>query len=635
MRRDRKKVIWLLLQVWISAWAIQGQALTEISWEGYLVDIPVIRYLFRAFQDTRGWGLESCFCMAGFFCLFWMVKKGKERYACGRQIWITVGAVLFAVGTVIGRSYMEYGNWNAVFGGGSQFLLAVCVAAGYFFLYENMLWGICLGYRYFNLNRCEAVNRLEQLFFERHPFFAPFLLILLHQLFVFIFFLPGTLQWDGLEEIAIYSGLFGGWSKHHPVFATWLIGNSFQFGREFFHNDSMGLFAFTAPQCIIQSLIFAYACFLISKKKASYAVRWFSLLYFTFFPAWVIWGITVVKDTYYYLFLLLFVLASVDIWMEDGRLKGKAVWKQVLLIGSGAAVGLFRSNGIYVMLLLLVFYFLFVRKHWATYLFCLMAVLISFYGINTVYAEKKGITEGEIGEALSIPVQQTARYLREHMAEVTPEERSVLEEVFLVSPEELAELYNPEISDPVKAEFVGQSTEEQLKDYFRIWLQQLKKHPDTYIQAFLNHTYGYYYPEKEEFWEGIGRYLIGNDQQFQYGEMEFHFFIKNPAMRNFYTEWAKLVYQMPGVGMFYSTGMQNYILILLAACLLQKRKWREIFILLPSLLTMLVCFVSPVNAYIRYVLPVMVLLPVNLAWTLTCADRQADPEGNISTSTGK
>lgn len=41
-----------------------------------------------------------------------------------------------------------------------------------------------------------------------------------------------------------------------------------------------------------------------------------------------------------------------------GRLKGKAVWKQVLLIGSGAAVGLFRSNGIYVMLLLLVFYFI-------------------------------------------------------------------------------------------------------------------------------------------------------------------------------------------------------------------------------------------------------------------------------------
>ena len=27
-------------------------------------------------------------------------------------------------------------------------------------------------------------------------------MILLHQLFVFIFFLPGTLQWDGLDEIA-------------------------------------------------------------------------------------------------------------------------------------------------------------------------------------------------------------------------------------------------------------------------------------------------------------------------------------------------------------------------------------------------------------------------------------------------
>ena len=37
-------------------------------------------------------------------------------------------------------------------------------------------------------------------------------------------------------------------------------------------------------------------------------------------------------------------------------------------------------------------------------------------------------------------------------------------------------------------------------------------------------------------------------------------------------------------------------------------------ILVPSILTVLVCLVSPVDAYIRYMLPVMAAMPVNIAW---------------------
>ncbi|MCH5338324.1 MAG: hypothetical protein J1E03_06045 [Acetatifactor sp.] len=43
------------------------------------------------------------------------------------------------------------------------------------------------------------------------------------------------------------------------------------------------------------------------------------------------------------------------------------------------------------------------------------------------------ISQGEIGEMLSIPLQQTARYLKEHYDEITEEEAEVLGRGFTVS----------------------------------------------------------------------------------------------------------------------------------------------------------------------------------------------------------
>ena len=49
--------------------------------------------------------------------------------------------------------------------------------------------------------------------------------------------------------------------------------------------------------------------------------------------------------------------------MDGGwQAEGKGCLETGAVIGSGAAVGLFRSNGIYVMLLLLVLYFIFCEK---------------------------------------------------------------------------------------------------------------------------------------------------------------------------------------------------------------------------------------------------------------------------------
>lgn len=56
--------------------------------------------------------------------------------------------------------------------------------------------------------------------------------------------------------------------------------------------------------------------------------------------------------------------------------------------------------------------------------------MISILLINVVYVKMNHISGGSIREALSVPVQQTARYVKQHYNEMTPEELKVLQAVF-------------------------------------------------------------------------------------------------------------------------------------------------------------------------------------------------------------
>ncbi len=94
------------------------------------------------------------------------------------------------------------------------------------------------------------------------------------------------------------------------------------------------------------------------------------------------------------------------------------------------------------------------------------------------------IQNGSIREALSLPFQQTARYITEYGDEVTDEEKKAIDAI--LDYDSLAEKYDPRISDPVKNTFRKDSTKEDLINYFKVWLQQIKKHTLTYFKATMN-----------------------------------------------------------------------------------------------------------------------------------------------------
>lgn len=180
--------------------------------------------------------------------------------------------------------------------------------------------------------------------------------------------------------------------------------------------------------------------------------------------------------------------------------------------------------------------------------------------------------------------------------------------------ENLAQLYEPELSDNVKWTYNDNAVTEEKLSYFKVWFQQFLKHPVTYFDATLNNIYRYFDPTQEEFYKGVsGEYEIsGPDFYYKYFSFQ-----QNESFREerkMLRGIAESVKRIPGVGMIYGTGLYTWILLAVFGAFVVKKKYHAVVLSVPLLVSLLVCIASPVNGCQRYMLPILVSLPVLVCW---------------------
>lgn len=598
-------------QFLIALWVLSCDALSILQ-QGYVMEVPGAKYFFTAFSSMDSWGIETVFMAIELGIVFYLVRERQK------SPWISGLSAVFAVGTVVGISYEKMNSWDGIFLSKMQFVLAVFVTVGYYLLYKNgmLLVGYVIEKKQKWFCRMPS-NRVERFLFEEHTFLGPLAVIFAFALPWLIAYFPGTLQWDAHAQLWQALGVIDK-SGISPILMTEWMGGCIKLGRLLFHSDSIGLFFYTGPQFLYQSLVFAYASHVMSKHRVPVLVSWGGLILWGVYPFFQIWGYTMVKDSIQYISVLL--LMSVLIDLLDGN-REKICWKHVaLFLGSVAGITVSRNEGRFVVLLWLPFVILLYRRYWKLFLSGILLCVV-LVGVQNLYMSLHQIPKGEIREMLSIPLQQTARYIQEHYDEITAEEEEVLQRGFTIPLEQLE--YNPMISDDIKRYFLSRPDAAYLKEYFTVWAGQLRKHPDTYIQSFINQTYGYFYPNVHNYDGYIAYFRIGNMEHWQDGYLDIKFAIDNESLRRILEHTVRLTEKMPVLSLWLSPGMHVYILLSECAFLLMKKKRRELVVLLPSLLVVLGCLLSPVNAYLRYMLPVMASLPASLSWCCI-AGRESD-----------
>lgn len=461
-------------------------------------------------------------------------------------------------------------------------------------------------------------GRITLWLFERHPMLGTMLCVYLCRLPYWIAFFPCSMTWDGGIQISNFYGLEN-FTNHHPPMLSFFYGGIAWYSNLWGHAQ-MGMFLITLIQTSLTAFAVGRTCCLLRKLQTAYWIRWMALGYYCLFTVWCIFDCTVIKDTLYHPLTLLFTIQIIEcIYDTEGFFRKKS--NLFLLILYAVLMTQVRNNGIFVLVFVAPFMILLVHgKRRAVMSGAVIAGLVVIMFLNNYLWPSLGVVSLEDKvDTYCIMFQQTAKYAQKHPDDVTEQERAVLNEVF--DYDELPKVYNPQLADwgknclrvqegsaedPTGSAFAGLK-----KEYFKVWFSQLKRHPLTYVEAFLECSYGYYYPEVRPYKEEMGFYEY-EAYTFNSSMSDAHQLDSMAFARFILAQLSKLEY-VPGIGLLYRCGFYTWLMILGTGILILQKRYRIMISTIPAWVNVLVCLISPVNSCIRYVMPTMCFIPVLIA----------------------
>ena len=205
---------------------------------------------------------------------------------------------------------------------------------------------------------------------------------------------------------------------------------------------------------------------------------------------YAMYAVSGVKDTIYTCFVMWYVI-FLDKFIKEKKMTIKELLIFILIL---FGVVLFRNNGIYVIFLSLPFACIY-SKELRKKLIVVFLITISFYGVfDKVILPYYKITPGSVRETLSIPFQQTARYVKYYSDDLSAKEIKIIDKV--LEYDTIADRYDPTLADPVKNKYNKDATSDDLKEYLKVWFKCFFRHPLVYIEATVHNIYGYFSPQQ-------------------------------------------------------------------------------------------------------------------------------------------
>ena len=540
--------------------------------------------------------------------------KGKKNI-----VWFNILSILFSIFMIVGNSYNEINSWDFIFGSIPLFLISIVMLLGFYFLFYR---GIYFIYEFVNNNSFIQThaknNKILNYIFVEHPFISTFIILLICWLPYIIAFYPGILSPDPSNQIKQFFGLDTqyreyvimldesvGITNHHPVMHTLLLGGCVKLGM-MLGSANFGIFIFSMIQ--ITLLISVLACTICYMKKLNtpFWLRILTLSIYAFIPVFPFYSMSLVKDVMFSVFVMFYIILLFDL-IKFSKEK-YSIKKMVILIILMLLIMLCRNNGIYLVVMSFPFLLFIDKKNRWRILGVLIIPILIFEGYNKILLPAFKVTPGSIREMLSIPFQQTARYVKEYGDEVTSDEKQAIDKI--LGYDTLASRYEPEKSDAVKNEYNKYATDEDLKEYFRVWFKQFIKHPTVYLEATINNTYGYFYPDAKN-WYFYYKY----DKRLEEAGIDYHYNSLKPV-RTVLSSYGEVIPYIPVIGNVVNIASSVWICMIIFVFLIYKKMYKYLIYLTPVISLVLVCIASPVNTYFRYAMPYVFSIPIIIAMFL-------------------
>lgn len=416
---------------------------------------------------------------------------------------------------------------------------------------------------------------------------------------------PGNICWDSGTSILYFLNI-SRTNINNPPFQTVLFGIVYELGRKIGNVDS-AIFGYCILQMVLFAAVLSGGIELMIRGRVNRGIIIFSAVLICFCPVFPLYALTMGKDSNFAVVMLLFELLLFRITREDKV--PLQIHVQILFFVVSALAGLLRNGTDLIILLTLAALLPLKRKKVSGIV--IVAVMVTVVVVDIGVPKILGAPSASKGEALSVPFQQTAYFMKYYGNEASSAEKKAIESVL---PGADFSAYNPDIADPIKQYYNPNAGAKELRMYFRAWSSQFCKEPAAYLKAFVLGTYAYYSPTVEK--SNIKQHAIIGYwiDPILYESTE----IREPKSSRYAVaeKIDRTVTDLPGIGLLSRIGIYAWVIFAAVVYLITRKRPRDLICLLPLLMLWGMCILSPVNGYYRYafnfILSVPIMIPLLL-----------------------
>ncbi len=311
----------------------------------------------------------------------------------------------------------------------------------------------------------------------------------------FLAYYPANLCYDIVSQIGQITDPW--YNDHHPLAHTLLIKFFWETGKKLFGSDNLGFAIMCVCQMILVSGAFAYSIAVVYKLTRKNYIFVLLTVLAAIYPFNFYMSISITKDVPFSAGFVVCFASIAYLLMSGDKSPVRTKPAHLLLFIGGVFVMLFRNNGRYSWLFSIGICSLFIlfagkKRVISAKLFVnMLASFIVGFVILTALSRVTNAEGGDKREMFSLPAQQIARSMNNHLDEIDDETREIVERI--IWPEALYS-YRPDIADPVKKDVISWEILHNPKMCANIYFKLLKDYPSEYINAFLELYAGFLSP---------------------------------------------------------------------------------------------------------------------------------------------
>lgn len=443
----------------------------------------------------------------------------------------------------------------------------------------------------------------------------------------FIAAFPGVFAYDAPHQFTqFYTGKI---ANNQPVFSSAVLYVIINLGKSIFGTYDGGVAFFIIIQMLFGSFTLAYSCLFMKKIKAPAIIELCAVLLYALLPINPLFAVNTTKDVYFAYFVVLVIVMLLDIIYNKERFvlsrRKQALFCLLILLTL-----FYRNNGIYIFILFIpAFFILMGRKKWLLTMVMVCICILPYKFVTGYVYDSLNIGKSQISEAFSIPAQQMVHAFVNHGDTFSDEEYEVFHRLFGTGTvEDYKVKYHPRSSDYSRSHFT------EIPDhYLELYFQLGKKYPRSYVEALLNNTLGYWYPQlhlpdKNAAPQKYIEYSNSTYPGIAVMSNRYHIW---PGVEKFYKNIGNngSYDTVPGLSMLFSIGFYSLLYLIIILLQIYTRNYK---VLIPIWYLMALwgtSFAGPV-VLLRYVYAIMLCLPLIAAFTLS---KKQQKKGKLAVQT--